>query len=174
MKFNRVHLVILLLIGICMVAAVFMYRAWNTVPAAESFKDKYDVVLQDFEGKKVELADYKRELLVMHVWASWCPYCTEELQNLAKLKDIYGEKVEIIGVNRGEPKNVAEDFIRAAGVEGKITLLLDPDDAYFKEVGGYAMPETVFINSSGVIVFHQRGPMPLADLAKKMKELVGE
>ncbi len=48
----------------------FAYRTYTYVPAGESFKDNYSLVLEDFEGKKVELADYKREILVMHVWAS--------------------------------------------------------------------------------------------------------
>ena len=41
---------------------------------------------------------------VVVFWASWCPYCKALLPELAKLRQQYGDRVEIVAVNVWEEK----------------------------------------------------------------------
>ena len=137
----------------------------------ESFKKEYSLTLTDMDGKPVHLSDYAGKLVVAYMWASWCPYCGAEIENLAKLKQTYGDSIAIIAVNRAEPAADAKSYIaRLTGVDG-IQFLLDPSDSFFKSIGGYAMPETVFIKSDGTVLFHQRGPMQIDEVNAKLKQL---
>lgn len=167
-----------LIIGFALVALIAMGIYWwfFSLPeeSAETFTGEYELVLTDYDGNPVELSEYKRDLLVAHVWASWCPYCGEELQNLMRLKEEYGDDVRILAVNRAEPEADAKAFTQALGIDpAAVELLLDPDDAFFKSVGGYAMPETIFINSRGEIIFHQRGPMKVDEVIEQVNALTG-
>lgn len=137
-----------------------------------SFKNQYELVLQDYEGTDVELSTFKRKVLLIHVWASWCPYCKEELQNLARLKSQYGDELEIVAINRAESLSEAQAFTDVLQIRDSIRILLDPEDSFYKEIGGYAMPETLFINDRGEILFHQRGPMTLPELNEKIKPMI--
>lgn len=167
--------VYILIAGILLVAAVamsfFMYR----VPAKVSdstFNNEFSLLLKDYSGKDVHLYEYRRQVLVAYAWASWCVYCGAEMQELQKIKTAYGDKIQIIAINRAEPLPTARSFTDGLGVAKDIVLLLDPQDAFFKSIGGYAMPETVFIDAHGDIVFHQRGPIDVPTLEAKLKTLV--
>ncbi len=158
-------LVLLLLLGV----GLFYYFATRIPEGSKTFTQAYELELRSLGGETVELSAFKREMLVTHVWASWCPYCAEELRNLARLKEVYGERIRILAVNRAEPEEDAKRFLAAEGIaDGAVTLLLDPEDAFYKDIEGYAMPETLFTDTRGVICFHQRGPLSYDDLARSV------
>ncbi len=167
---------IALVAGILAVIAGLGYYWYSQQPrkGVEAFTETYDLVLGTYEGTEVPLDEYKRSLLVIHSWASWCTYCAEELQNLAKLKDVYGEDVHILAVNRAESMAEARAFTDSLGLGDKIEILVDPTDSLYKDIEGYAMPETVFINKKGEIIFHQRGPMKVDEVIERIDVLIGK
>lgn len=137
-----------------------------------TFGKEYGLTLIDYAGNSVHLFDYRRKVLIAYAWASWCPYCGAELQNLAQLKKTYGDNIAIVAINRSEPLPVAKNFTDHLQNTDGLIFLIDPSDSFFKEIGGYAMPETVFIDAGGAISYHQRGPIQLADVDAKIKELL--
>ncbi len=158
--------------AIIVVAAVALFY-WRYHPRAgtESFHPAYELVLRDYNGKDVRLSQYKREILVVHSWATWCTYCGDEIRNLATLKKKYGDRILILAPNRAESVQVAKPYTDALGLGDSITFLLDPDDAFYKSISGYAMPETLFINDRGEVFYHQRGPMDINAVEQKIAEL---
>jgi len=56
-------------------------------------------------------------------------------------------------------------------VSDKLIFLLDPKDTFYKSIGGFAMPETLFVNSDGTINFHKRGPMRAEEIRQRVSEL---
>ena len=158
-----------------LIVAVFATRAFfkvTTVATDTTFSKEYALTLSDYNGVAVHLYDYRRKVLVAYAWASWCPYCALELQNLSVLKKTYGENIQIVAINRGESLQVARTYTNAISNVDGIVFLLDPMDAFFKEIGGYAMPETVFIDGGGDIIFHQRGPIHIEEVRAKIEELL--
>lgn len=152
--------------------AVYYFFFYMQLPDEATFKEEYQLVLQDYTGEDVRLSDFKRKVLVVFTWASWCPYCSAELQNLAQLKDTYGDDIQIIAVNRNEPLVEAKRYTDALSLPSSVALLLDPNDALYKDIGGYAMPETVFITPTGKVLYHQHGPMTLQAANEKVQELL--
>ena len=167
---------IALISGILLLVGGLGYYWYSQQPRAgvEAFTDTYDLVLGTYDGTEAPLNEYKRSLLVIHSWASWCTYCAEELQNLAKLKDLYGDDVHILAVNRAESMADARAFTDALGLGERIEILVDPTDSLYKDIEGYAMPETVFINKKGEIIFHQRGPMKVDEVVERINVLIGK
>ena len=62
----------------------------------------------DLQGQPHALKDYEGHVLVLHFWASWCPYCRGEI---AKLKHIAQAEWQAQGV-RVLAVSVDEDLIR--------------------------------------------------------------
>ena len=140
----------------------------------ESFAKSYTLTLTDMNGKPVRLSDFKNKLVIAYAWASWCPYCAHELQNLSKLRSTYGDKVQVVAINRAEPAPIAQAYVSGlTNVQG-IVFLLDPSDSFFKSIGGYAMPETEFIQQDGTVVYHQHGPLSHDDASQEVQKLVGQ
>jgi thiol-disulfide isomerase/thioredoxin len=156
-------------------AAIYFYFFYLPPESVDTFTGEYELALKSYDGNEVELSDFRRELLVVHAWASWCVYCGEELKSLVQLKERYGDAVTILAVNRAEPEVDAKAFTDALGLDAsKIEILLDRDDAFYKSIEGYAMPETIFITARGEIIHHQRGPMRIDEVVEKIDALIGQ
>jgi thiol-disulfide isomerase/thioredoxin len=164
-----VVLLVLLLVGFVATRLVFTVAPPKQ---ASTFSKEYALTLSDYSGNEVHLYSFRRKVLIAYAWASWCPYCSLELENLAQLKTVYGDDVAIVAINRAESLATARAFTdHIPGTSGLI-FLLDPTDSFFKEVGGYAMPETVFISGSGDIIYHQRGPIQLPQVQAEIEKIL--
>ncbi|NLN41079.1 MAG: TlpA family protein disulfide reductase, partial [Clostridiales bacterium] len=63
-------------------------------------KPSVDFELEDLNGNKVKLSDYKGQLVFLNFWATWCPPCREEMPDMEAIHQQYGDKgVVILGVS---------------------------------------------------------------------------
>lgn len=143
----------------------------NTAPTAELVKAP-DFSLKDYSGETVSSTDFKGKPMVVNSWAAWCPFCVEELVDFARAQEAFDDRVAIIAIDRAESLETAKDFSDKYGVTGRMTLLLDPSDSFYKSIGGFSMPETIFVSSEGNIVYHKRGPMRLDEIRRRIQEML--
>ncbi len=157
--------------AIVLIALGLFYWRYHPRSGITNFTQEYELVLKDYSGADVRLSQFKREILVVHSWATWCTYCADEINNLTTLKKKYGDRIQILAPNRAESVQVAKPFTDALAVGESMLFLLDPDDAFYKSIEGYAMPETLFINDRGEVFYHQHGPMNISEVEAKINEL---
>lgn len=132
-----------------------------------------DFSLQDYTGKTVSFADFAGKPLVINSWAAWCPFCKQELPDFAAAQKEFGDKVTIIAIDRAESLNIAKGYTDSQGTTGKLIFLLDPSDSFYQSIGGFSMPETIFVDKDGNIVDHKRGPMDLNEIRERVMMLLG-
>jgi thiol-disulfide isomerase/thioredoxin len=81
----------------------------------KSTKDGMD--FKDYKGKKVVL---------INVFATWCPPCIKEIPTLNELQSKYGKDFEIISVlfekEEDKPTKEVLEFIKEKGIEYKVTV----------------------------------------------------
>lgn len=112
----------------------------------------------DLDGNPVQFSDFAGRPLIINSWATWMPFSKDELLALIALKESKGDALTILAINRMEDKAVIRAYLATFGIDAsKIIFLVDPADTFYKGVGGYAMPETVFYAKDGVITMHIRG-----------------
>jgi peroxiredoxin len=59
--------------------------------------------LPGLDGKMVSLTDYKGKVVLLNIWATWCPSCVEEMPSMEKLyKELKREDFEILAVSIDE------------------------------------------------------------------------
>ena len=63
----------------------------------------------DFSGRRVSLADWKNQIIVINAWATWCAPCRRELPLLSSLQAKYQDRVRMLGILQD---NVSDDFAR--------------------------------------------------------------
>lgn len=157
-----------------------MNSSGNAPESSQSLPDRRagekvpNFALQDYDGKTVRLADFVGKPLVINSWAAWCPFCRKELVDFAAVQKEFGDKVIIIAVDRAETLDIAKKYTDELGVTGDMVFLLDPSDGFYQSIGGFSMPETVFVNPNGDIVFHKRGPMDIAEMRERMQGLTSQ
>lgn len=120
----------------------------------------------------MSLADFAGKPLVINSWAAWCPFCREELPAFAAVQEEFGDRVVIIAVDRAEPLETAKRYSDELGVTGKLIFLLDPDDSFYRSIGGFSMPETILVDREGNIREHVRGPIDAAELKRRLLPLL--
>lgn len=127
----------------------------------------------DLDGNPVKFSDFAGEPLIINSWATWMPFSKDELQALMKLKESKGDQLTILAINRMEDRAVIRGYLAAFGIDSsKILFLVDPGDTFYKGVGGYAMPETVFYGKDGAITTHTRGVLVEEELIRSAEAIL--
>lgn len=110
-----------------------------------------DFELENIEGDRVSLKDYKEKVLFINFWASWCGPCVYEMPAIARLHNIYKEveDVEILLINLGEDRQSVDSFLK----EGSYTIptLLDSSNSVGLSYGVRSIPTTVIVGKDGMI-----------------------
>ena len=125
--------------------------------------------LVDDAGNLVQLSDFLGTPLVLNVWASWCPPCTEELPLFERIyEDVNaGREDRVLGVlllNNNEAPEQALRFLReelAVGLPVAVDATKEQRDALGVALDSTAdvvrdyrvrgLPTTFFIDAAGVI-----------------------
>lgn len=127
----------------------------------------------DLDGNPVEFSDFAGTPLVINSWATWMPFSKDELFSLIAQKESKGDALTILAINRMEDKAVIRAYLATYGIDAsKIIFLVDPDDTFYKGVGGYAMPETVMYAYDGTITQHTRGVISREELSAGIEGIV--
>lgn len=111
-----------------------------------------DFTLDSLDKTKVSLSDFKNKSMVLAVfWATWCPFCVEEIPELNKMANEYKEKVEILGINIKEASKKVSDFSKKKGI--KYTILFDTKGETAQKYKVVGIPMNVLIDKDGKILY---------------------
>lgn len=132
-----------------------------------------DFSFPDYEGNLVTKSDLIGRPAVLNVWATWCPFCVDELPHFAAVQQEFGDQVTIVAINRAEPVARARSFTDELGISDQLIWLMDSHDSFYRAIGGFSMPETLFVNANGDIVKHKRGPLTEDQLRAEVLILTG-
>lgn len=131
-----------------------------------------DLKLKNYNGEVVPLSNFKGKPLVINAWAVWCPFCRKELPDFVTAQKEFGDKVIIIAINRQESLATAKGYTDAQGTSNDLIFLLDPSDLFYQSIGGFSMPETIFVDRDGNIAEHKRGPMDENEIRERVQMLL--
>ncbi len=110
-------------------------------------------VISFYRSSKMDLDDSicKEGVAVVHFWATWCPVCKAELDNIAFIASKYD--IKTIAVKSGSEREVAT-FLQQRGV--RIPFVVDKDARLARQYGINVYPTTI-ICSNGKIRFSETG-----------------
>ncbi len=98
------------------------------------------------------IADYKGQVLLLNVWATWCVPCRTEMPSIEKLYQTYGPRgLKVVAISVDEPGSELQ--IRAFAKDFHLTfeILHDPENRISDEYGIVGLPETIVVGRDGLI-----------------------
>lgn len=108
--------------------------------------------LATLEGKDVNLADQKGNVVVLDFWATWCPPCRGSLPHTQKIsadKDLAAKGLVVWTVNDRETPDVIEKFQKDNSYT--FAVLLDPKGSALQSYLVQGIPTTVVVGRDGTI-----------------------
>lgn len=155
-----------------LVITIFLSGCVGTQFASNTSDSLLVLLFEDYNGTKRTLEEFSGTPIVVNSWAGWCSFCKKELVDFATVQREMGDAVTIVVINRGESVEKAKRFSQEAGDTDGLVFWVDEDDTFYRAIGGFSMPETLFINAQGDITFHKRGPMDADEIRQRVHELL--
>ena len=122
-----------------------------------------------FDGRAVQLADFRGKVVFVNFWASWCPPCRAEAPMLESMwRRLREQGVLFLGVNTQDEEPRARAFLAEFGItfpSGR-----DPDGRIAIDYGVWGLPEAFIVDPAGRITYKHIGTIGAAQLAEKLHE----
>lgn len=110
------------------------------------------LTLSAIDGKTVPLSSFRGKLVVLNVWATWCPPCRKELPSLQRLsRSLDTQRFAVLGLSLDQDEVAMREYLNDKGVT--YANFVDREMAIAKEVLGMkAYPDTFFIGPDGTFL----------------------
>ncbi len=127
--------------------------------------------LQNVNGAKESLADYRQSVLLVNNWATWCPPCKAEMPTLESYYENHAsEGFMIIAIEAGEAQKDVLPFVETYGL--KFQVWLDPQNASLAAFRNPNLPNSFVIDRNGVVRYAWTGEISRAMLEKYITPLL--
>ena len=106
--------------------------------------------LKDIDGKSVSLDMYRGKVVLVNLWATWCPPCKAEMPTLEKFYEEYKDNgFVIVAIDDGETAAQVKPFVKEYGLAFPIWL----DETYVTEktLGTINLPSSWVIDRKGTM-----------------------
>ncbi|HZW13154.1 MAG TPA: TlpA disulfide reductase family protein, partial [Noviherbaspirillum sp.] len=131
-----------------------------------------DVTLTRLDGGSVRLASFAGKLMVVNMWATWCPPCRREMP---VLRDAQRRHPDIVFVfaDQGESAETVRRYLESSQLKLD-NVLLDPSRQLAFQTGSQGLPTTMFFDEKGKLVDRRVGGLSEASLAQRLESLRGK
>ena len=140
--------------------------------------------LEDLQGHKVSLSDYKGKAVLINFWATWCGPCRLETPWLIELRQQYAAKgFEILGlsaddIDRRDPAKLTEEkrLISRSATQMHIPYPVLIDAGALGNAYGEldSLPESFFVDRNGIVVAVQSGLTSKSEIEAKVLRAMSE
>lgn len=126
--------------------------------------------LKTARGIEISLEDLRGQNVLVVFWATWCPFCAQELPDLKKFTEIYRGQIIVLAIDIKESAQVIREYEEREGIN--FTMLLDENGEVTSQYWVDGTPSHFFINKEGKIIATWPGYSSLVNLENLAKKLL--
>ena len=167
----RRHIAIVLLVWALVAPAEAFAFKWSDLFGGDA-KGAYGFQWTDETGGNHSLAEYRGRPLILHLWASWCQPCQEEMASMSAWVKEH-PAVLFLPVSLDRDIRNAADFLNAKGIDFPALL---SDEVQARRIGAISLPTTMVIDAEGMVKLNLRGSRDWASgmLTDRLFEALGQ
>jgi peroxiredoxin len=166
------------LIAVGIVLFVFLNNSpasaddFSAVPAQVNYAAP-KLTLEDLSGKTVSLDDYLGSVVLVNLWATWCPPCKDEMPALQNYYEKHSaDGFVLIGIDQEETLEVVEPFVAEFGLT--FPIWLDEDYLAEREFKTVSLPSSFVIDRTGQVRLAWVGGVSEKFLEKYVTQIIKE
>jgi peroxiredoxin len=145
---------------------------FSTVPVQVDFASP-DLTLTDLAGKTVSLDDYLGSVVLVNLWATWCPPCREEMPALQSFYENYkADGFVLIAIDQEETLETVQPFVEEFGLT--FPVWLDENYQAQRKFNTMSLPSSFVIDRTGRVRLMWVGGASEKFLKKYVTKLIKE
>ena len=168
----------LIAVGVAAMTVITLRRSQGVGQDVSAVPVKVDypapsLTLTGLDTHTHSLSDYQGQVVLVNMWATWCPPCREEMPTLESFYQDYREQgLVIIGLNDGDAAIDVRDFVDTYGLSFPIWL----DPTYISEsvFNTMNLPSSFVIDRQGQVRLQWVGMIDRAKLEKYVLPIIEE
>lgn len=133
------------------VMLIIAFRSWQQRSMVSGVAPEIQGVLMD--GTITELKKYRGKPVLLHFWATWCPFCKLEEGSITGIAEDW--PVLTIAYQSGDKAKI-EKYLKEQGLESW-AVISDPESRLAELYGVTGVPTSFIIDANGNIRFREVG-----------------
>lgn len=160
------HLISLILVLAGAAGAISLYKIYNdkltagqkapqSITELKKFEEGGlpDVEIVGLNGDKKRLSDYYGKVILLNIWASWCPPCVTEFPSMVKLAKKFEKDLLVIAISQDTDRADLDSFLKQQGNLGENFLIgVDVEKKVPELLNLVALPETYILDRKGKLI----------------------
>jgi peroxiredoxin len=151
-NYRAAILVFLAVGGLLILFSLKQNNPFLTYSPLKTGRSAPDFTFPGVDGKMVGLSDYRGKVVLVNIWATWCPPCVDEMPSMERLyKELKGENFEILAVSLDAfgTKAVAP-FMKKYNLS--FPALMDPNGSIQTLYQTTGIPESFIVDQEGILI----------------------
>ena len=143
-------------VALAAVAAGFYAYEWSVrhspIPFARAGNPKPvpSLEMQDANGQRRKLDDFRGKVVLLNIWATWCAPCREEMPALDRLQaELGGPAFQVVALSVDQQgADIAQRFFRENGVKS-LDFYIDPSARAAFRLDAPGLPVSLLLDRQG-------------------------
>jgi peroxiredoxin len=174
---TRLYYIIILVLGLGWIWLSIVPANATTsrqIPAAQTGFLAPDFTLKTLDGQDITLSNLQGKVILINIWASWCPPCQAEMPAIERVYQTYKNKgFVVLSIDSTAQDTLANVQIFVQNNKLSFPILLDESGSTTRLYRVQSLPTSFFIGSDGVIRdVIVGGPMAEALLISRVEKLL--
>jgi cytochrome c biogenesis protein CcmG/thiol:disulfide interchange protein DsbE len=145
---------------------------FSAVPAKVDFAAP-ELSLESLSGAAVSLKEHLGSVVLVNLWATWCPPCREEMPTLQSFYEKYKQDgFVLIAIDQEETAAVVKPFVKEFGMT--FPIWLDIDYLAQRDFNTANLPSSYVIDRNGRVRLMWIGGISKKNLEKYVPDLITE
>ena len=143
----------LLLLAACDMTPEHAAESHERVAVGDSLSE---LLLPGLDHDDLQISQLQGKLVVLNVWATWCPPCRRELPSLQRLgEQLDSERFAVLGLSVDDDKHHPREYLIDRKIQ--ISSYIDLDMAIAGKLGAQVFPDTYLIGPDGRLLMNIEG-----------------
>jgi peroxiredoxin len=174
MKYRGAIFILVAVIALAVLFLLGQNNSYQKFSLLETGRPAPNFTLPGLDGKMVSLSGYREHVVLVNIWATWCPPCVDEMPSMEALyQELEDENFEIlaISIDATGTETVAH-FMKKFNLS--FPALMDPEGTIKSVYQTTGVPESFIVNKQGILVEKIIGPRNWADptVVRYLRDLI--